>query len=383
MQAKMHKYNNEKNMNSIQKQIEDADRELVQALETRLELEIQRQRLHELGPTRQNVEEQSVEEKSCDEQRTGPQPLQLGHRLVNRKFAQTLFGQISHEASVLTAEHVKLVGFQGAHGAFSDVATRQLVPEGIPIPNLSFADVFCGVDKGYYDLGVVPVENSLEGAVTEVNELLTKTDLKVIGETVLNIDHCLLVAPDTQISEVRVAYSHPQALAQCRGFLMKRQIEARPFFDTAGAAQMIARKRPRAACAIASSLSGDLYGLKVVERGIADNQANSTRFLLISRELSTSSPDGKSEDEKSGDKISIVFATDHRAGALFNVLRLFAERGINLTRIASMPRRSDPGNYDFFLDFEGSSDDEAIERVLQLVAERTASFRFLGCYRKV
>lgn len=349
-------------MNIIQEQMEAADRELAQILETRLELEL-RYRRHHSSP---------MPDKAYDGPRSPDGKGPSGHHLFRQRFREMVIKGIKEEADALIRENRHLVAFQGAHGAYSDVASRKLVPGGISIPNLTFSDVFSGVDKGYYDLGVVPVENSLEGAVTEVNDLLTKTQLKVVGEAILPVYHCMLIPSNTDIAEVRVAYSHPQALAQCRGFLEKRQIEARPFFDTAGAAQMIAQKKPRAAAAIASSLSGELYGLRVAEQGIADNATNSTRFLLLSR------PGG----ERKGDKCSIIFATDHSAGALFNVLQLFAKGCINLTRIASMPRRSDPGNYDFFLDFEGSDQDAHVAQILERVRSRATSFRFLGCYPK-
>jgi prephenate dehydratase len=139
------------------------------------------------------------------------------------------------------------------------VAARQLVPKGAYIPCLEFIDVFRGVEEGYFDLGVLPVENSLEGAVTQVNDLLTTTALKVIGEVKVSVSHCLLATEATDYREIRQVFSHPQALAQCRNFLMRNKLEARPYYDTAGAAKMLARENPRAAAAIASSLCAELY----------------------------------------------------------------------------------------------------------------------------
>jgi prephenate dehydratase len=235
------------------------------------------------------------------------------------------------------------------------VAARQLVPKGAYIPCLEFIDVFRGVEEGYFDLGVVPVENSLEGAVTQVNDLLTTTDLKVIGEVKVTVSHCLLATEATDYREIRQVFSHPQALAQCRNFLMRNKLEARPYYDTAGAAKMLARENPRAAAAIASSLCAELYDLEIIKEGIEDGPSNSTRFLLLSREPH---PDN-------GDKTSTIFAVPHEAGRLYAVLKLFADAEINLTRIASMPLRSDPGNYSFFLDFEGSDKDAKVAEVLK------------------
>ena len=345
-------------LNSIRKAIDSLDRELVQMIEARMELVLRSKRIGPLDAER----EKTVIENA----------LRLSHDLLEPEFAQQIFTSIIEESHRLADAGRKLVAFQGEHGAFSDVACRRLVHGAAYVPCLEFSDVFNGVCDGLYDFGVVPVENSLEGAVTQVNDLLTTTELKVIGEVVLPVHHCLLAPGDMDFKEIHMVYSHPQALAQCRGFLEANGMELRQFYDTAGAAKMVARERPRAAAAIASDLSAELYGLKILKEGIADNPSNSTRFLLLS----------KQGLEKGGDKCSIVFATDHQAGRLFNVLKLFAQDDINLTRIASMPRRSAPGNYTFFLDFEGSDKDETIATVLSKMDASTSDLRFLGCYPK-
>ena len=172
------------------------------------------------------------------------------------------------------------------------------------------------------------------------------------------------------MNEIRVVYSHPQALAQCNRFLLDRKIEPRPYYDTAGAAKMLARENPRASAAIASALCSELYDLEIISQGIEDGASNHTRFLLISK-----TPfDGK------GSKTSIIFATAHEAGRLFNALRLFAEANINLTRIASMPLRSHPGNYSFFLDFEGDTRDPHVNKVMKGLEEMAIPIKCLGSY---
>jgi prephenate dehydratase len=133
---------------------------------------------------------------------------------------------------------------------------------------------------------------------------------------------------------------------------------------------MLARENPRAAAAIASSLCAELYDLEIIKEGIEDGPSNSTRFLLLARKA----------HPENGDKTSIIFAVPHRAGRLYSVLRLFADAEINLTRIASMPLRSDPGNYSFFLDFEGSDKDPEIAAVLKKMEELTQWMKYLGSY---
>jgi prephenate dehydratase len=151
---------------------------------------------------------------------------------------------------------------------------------------------------------------------------------------------------------------------------MRNKLEARPYYDTAGAAKMLARENPKAAAAIASSLCAELYDLDIIKEGIEDGPSNSTRFLLLAREPH---PDN-------GDKTSIIFAVPHEAGRLYAVLKLFADAGINLTRIASMPLRSDPGNYSFFLDFEGSDKQTRIAAVLEEMEQMTKWMKHLGSY---
>ena len=136
---------------------------------------------------------------------------------------------------------------------------------------------------------------------------------------------------------------------------------------------MLGTKRPKATAAIASSLCAELYNLDIIKEGIEDHAENKTRFLILS----------KQEPEEPGKKCSILFSTAHRAGALFEILQLFAEARINLTRIESMPNREDPGNYCFFLDFEGNEQDEKVQEVLEHVVKNSMIYKFLGCYREV
>jgi prephenate dehydratase/chorismate mutase len=340
-----------KNMNKI-------DRELLVLLQERMGLAL---RAAKFSETRSDTDQETDMLARAQ---------QLNLDLIESDFTRKLLKTIAAESHRLQDESRTLVAFQGEHGAYGEVAARQLIPEGAYIPCLEFIDVFRGVEKGYFDLGVVPVENSLEGAVTQVNDLLTTTDLNVSGEIKVEVKHCLLACEATDYREIRQVYSHPQALAQCRNFLMRHKLDPHPYYDTAGAAKMLARENLRSAAAIASALSADLYGLEIIKEGIEDGPANSTRFLLLSREPKA----------ERGEKTSIIFAVPHEAGRLYGVLQLFANAGINLTRIASMPLRSDPGNYTFFLDFEGSDKDKEVRAVLQKVAELTIRLKHLGSY---
>ncbi len=347
-------------LKEIRKKVDAIDRELLQLLQTRMEFALRSTRFKE-----------AIADEKREKTVLG-NVKRLSHDLLDGPFTDQLFKTIIGECTRLQAGKRALVSFQGEHGAYSDAASRRLVPMGAYIPCSEFPDVFHGVEKGFFDLGVVPVENSVEGAVTQVNDLLTTTNLKVIGETAMPIHHCLIATMETNPDDVNVVYSHPQALGQCRGYLEENKLEARLYYDTAGAAKMLARDRPMAAAAIASALSAELYDLNIIKEGIEDSTSNSTRFLLISKEPFSGD----------GNKCSIIFATDHEAGRLYGVLKLFADAHINLTRIASMPLRTDPGNYAFFLDFEGNDKDKRVADVLSQLTRNTKSFKFLGCYPK-
>ncbi len=342
----------------IRKKINKIDRELLVLLQERMGLALRSKKFKESpsDPQQENDMLARAERLNLD--------------LIESTFTRRLLHTIIDETKRLQDEDRSLAAFQGEHGAYGEVAARQLAPDGAYIPCMEFIDVFRGVEEGHFDLGVVPVENSLEGAVTQVNDLLTTTDLKVIGEVKVTVSHCLLATEATDYREIRQVFSHPQALAQCRNFLMRNKLEPRPYYDTAGAAKMLARENPRAAAAIASSLCAELYDLEIIKEGIEDGPSNSTRFLLLAREPH---PDN-------GDKTSIIFAVPHEAGRLYAVLKLFADAEINLTRIASMPLRSDPGNYSFFLDFEGSDKDATVAGVLKKMEALAKWMKYLGSY---
>ncbi|MDO8553770.1 MAG: prephenate dehydratase [Candidatus Micrarchaeota archaeon] len=291
--------------------------------------------------------------------------------IVNSGFSEEIFKSIVKESKNVQKQHLKLVGFQGEHGAYGEIGIRVLDKNAVPIPCTEFADVFEGVKSGQLDSGLVPIENSIEGPVNQVNDLLIESDLGIVGEMNLPVHHCLLAIPDTDYREIKVVYSHPQALGQCRGFISRNKLEARPYYDTAGAAQMLAKERPKAAAVIASKLCAEIYGLEILKENIEDHESNSTRFIIVAKEKSS----------EKGDKCSVVFSTLHRAGALFSVLKIFSDSNINLTRIESRPIRKEPKKFAFLLDFQGSDKDQKIIDAMEKMKRETAMFKFLGCYK--
>lgn len=344
-------------LQQIRNRIDVIDNEILRLVAERLTLAIQTRRHKTVSEDRER--EQDVI-RAARATATDPLDPDLAEKLVRML--------IEHSIAQQRSERM-LVGFQGEPGAYGHLAARDLVPSGAFIPCEEFEDVFGRVQRSELDVAVVPVENSQMGAIPRVNELLATTDLHVAGETVISVHHCLLAPPGTDHRELRVVYSHPQALAQCAGFLRRNHLEPRSYFDTSGAARMVARERPHAAAAIASELSGAINGLEVLLRDIEDSPTNATRFLLLS-----------CTPASGGDKCSLAFTTEHRAGGLYEVLAEFARRGINLTRIASLPIRTEPGRTSFFLDLEGSEQDPEVREALDRVEELTDELRLMGCY---
>jgi prephenate dehydratase/chorismate mutase/prephenate dehydratase len=292
------------------------------------------------------------------------------YSVIQSGFIEKIYSSILKESRSIQKSNRKLIGFQGEHGAFSEIAANHFNKNLVTLPYTGFADVIEEVEKEHLDMGIVPVENSLGGAITEVNELLVKTELKIIGEIKLRINQCLLKLTETHYRDIRIVYSHPQALSQCRSFLNRHQLEAKPFYDTAGSAKMLIKEKPKTAAVIANPLCADIYNLDVIKENVQDHSGNFTRFLVLAPE----------EQKKTANKCSIIFSTSHRAGALFEVLQIFTDNHINLTRIESLPNREDPGSYVFFLDFQSNSIHNNIPKILSRIEKKTVMLKYLGCY---
>ncbi|HUH99735.1 MAG TPA: prephenate dehydratase [Nitrososphaerales archaeon] len=279
------------------------------------------------------------------------------------------------------------IAFQGEHGAYSEEAIYKRFGKSVKtVPTVSIHEVFNLTEAGAVDLGVVPIENSVEGSINETYDMLLSSNLTVLGEVVLRVVHCLIALPTAKLGGITVVYSHPQALAQCRKFVTELGIEPIVTYDTAGSVKMIKEKRLQGAAAIAGERAAEIYGLKVVKKGIEDYSTNSTRFLIVSRggtELAGSKPPAMRRGGiRRGYKTSLIFALSHTPGSLYNALEVFAREGINLTKIESRPTKERPWEYYFFVDFEGHRLDPKVLKVLSELAKKTAFIKVLGSYPK-
>ncbi|MGH9975097.1 MAG: prephenate dehydratase, partial [Nitrososphaeraceae archaeon] len=241
---------------------------------------------------------------------------------------------------------VNKVAFQGERGAYSELAVIHLFPNSTPIPVRSFQEVIETLLSGLCDYAVVPIENSIEGSVNEVYDLLLQSNMYIVGETFQRIHHCLIAIKGNDLSSLKEVYSHPQALAQCRHYLNEKKLASMPVYDTAGAVKMIKDGQNKRAAAIASKRAAEIYGMEILDVGIEDRKSNYTRFYVLSREPANTKPSGN-------DGTSIIFSVKHAPGSLVNILSEFARREINLTKIESRPTKETPWEYNFFTDFEG------------------------------
>jgi chorismate mutase/prephenate dehydratase len=346
---------------SLRKRIEAMDDEILQLLNRRAQI------VQEVGKVKSEMkmdyysprrEEEIL--KRLEAQSSGPFPLWA---------IRCVYREIISACRALEAELT--VAFLGPPATFSHMACIQHFGSSIQVlPENTVQDVFEAVERGKADYGMVPIENSTEGPVSQTLDMFIKSEVKICGEILTKISHDLL-SQSGRSEDVQKIYSHPQALGQCREWLRKNfpHVQLEEAGSTAKAAQ-IALEDPKAA-AIASTLAAHLYGLKVVASQIEDNLNNYTRFLVLGRQVA----------ERTGkNKTSILFSISHAPGTLFRALQIFNEKGINLTKIESRPAKGKPWEYVFFIDFEGHVADSHIAEALDQVKEQVSYLKILGSY---
>lgn len=238
------------------------------------------------------------------------------------------------------------------------------------MPVDSIKKVFENVETGKAEYGVVPIENSNEGVVSYTLDMFMDSDLQVVAEIILEISHNLL-SRQNSISKIKKIYSHPQALAQCRGWLESNmpRVPVAESTSTAKAAELASRE-PKSA-AIASEIAARMYDLNILERNIQDSRRNITRFLVISKEF---------PHHTGNDKTSIMFSIKDRPGSLYEVLLPFKRAKINLTKIESRPSKRKAWEYIFFVDMEGHAEDSKVKKAIDSLKEDCLYLKILGSY---
>lgn len=235
-----------------------------------------------------------------------------------------------------------------------------------------FEDVIQTVATGAARYGVVPIENSSTGGITEVYDLIHKYDCHIVGEKYVKIEHHLLALPGVSLEDIRTVYSHPQGLAQCRDFLKHHsQWKLNPYFSTAQSAELVAKMQRKDTAAIANTTAARLYHLDILQSAINDNTTNFTRFFVIA---------AQDEEREGRNKITLVLTVRHEPGALYHVLGYFFYNGMNMTHLESRPIKGRPFEYFFHIDVMGDLQDPGIARALDDLSKHCSYLKILGNY---
>ena len=352
------------NIEDIRRKIDEADSRIVKLIGERIRL------AEEIGRTKRKrgkqIEDREREKKVLENVKS----IARGEN-ISQEDIESIYRQI-----VVASKRIQGAGiaFQGEIGAYSEEAAFQFFGSSIQLkPCESLDDVFRAVERDEVQFGVVPAENSLEGSISRVFELLLDSSLKVCGEIELRVVHCLIGVPEARLDSIKGVHSHPQALGQCKTFLRQLGCELIPTYDTAGSVKIVREKGTTDRGAVASARAAEIYGMKILAREIEDNPNNFTRFFILSKQ--DSPPSGN-------DKTSIVFSVKHKPGALYESLKALAGRNINLTKIESRPTRQKPWEYNFYLDFEGHREDKAFQEALESLERSSLFVKVLGSYPK-
>jgi len=263
--------------------------------------------------------------------------------------------------------------FQGVEGAYSQQAMTEYFGQECDSFHVeTWKDAMEAIKNGKADFAVLPIENSTAGIVSENYDLLVEYDNYIVGEQIIQIKHALLGRPEAQLSDITTVYSHPQALMQCNEFLYDHNDwEKISMKNTAVSAKKVMEDEDVSHAAIASILTAELYGLKVLDDNISNTQNNATRFIIVTN---------KKICAKTADKVSICFEIAHESGSLYHMLSHFIYNNINMTNIQSRPIKGKNWEYRFFVDFEGRLEDNGVINALRGIKDEATSMKILGTY---
>ncbi len=262
------------------------------------------------------------------------------------------------------------LAYQGEPGAYSEAAARLFSPHTEMLPCKTFDEAFEAVVQKRATHAVLPMENSIGGTIHRNYDLLVDHDIPITGEVELDVVHCLQALPGTKVADIKIVYSHPQALAQCERYLKDLGVTVEAVYDTAGGAKLVAERRLTDAAALASRRAAEVFGLEVIQEAVQDFEFNITRFFIVG---GTPPPDAN--------KTTIVFALPSTPGSLFKALSVFALRDINLSKLESRPIRGRPWEYLFYVDIETRRDELPCARALTQLGEFAKWVRVLGTYK--
>ena len=369
-------------------EIDEIDSQIVELFERRMRLSEEvagyklRSGMAVLDTRREKEKIESVTEKAHGEfNKKGMKELITQIMALSRKKQYQLMtshGVVTDDGFDVVAsipmENIRVV-FQGVEGAYSYAAMKAYFKGNFESFHVrTWKEAAEAVAGERADYAVLPIENSTAGAVEDIFDLLMSFRLFIVADQVIPIDHVLLGLPGSKITEIRKVVSHPQGLAQCREYLQEKPCwQEKTALNTAEAAKTVSEGRDKSVAAIASREAGELYGLVILDEGLCRNQANSTRFIILSRHPI---------HQADADRVSICFELKHTTGSLYNMLSHIIYNGLNMTRIESRPVPGKTWEYRFFVEFEGNLKESAVINALRGIREEALSMRVLGNYRE-
>lgn len=268
-----------------------------------------------------------------------------------------------------------IIGFQGVLGSFSEEALIDYFGENTKSKSYeTFEDVFKGIDKGEIKYGILPVENSCTGGISEVHDLLIKYDFHIVGEESIKISHNLLGVKGSSLKDIKEVYSHAQGFSQSSDFLKEhKDLLLIQFKNTAISAKKVMDSKDKTLSAIASKRAAEIYNLDILKEGINNLDSNKTRFIIVAKELLKS---------KDSNKVSVVFSLEDKPGTLYKLLKYFSENNINMSRIESRPTKNEAWKYYLYIDFEGGLYNFGVLKAIDLIKLNSQYFKLLGWYKK-
>ncbi|ATZ12387.1 bifunctional chorismate mutase/prephenate dehydratase [Erwinia amylovora] len=308
----------------------------------------------------------------------------LDAHYITRLFQQIIEDSVLTQQALLqkhlnnTSAHSARIAFLGPKGSYSHLASRHYAARHfdsfIESGCLKFHDIFNQVETGQADYAVLPIENTTSGSINDVYDLLQQTSLSIVGEITIPVDHCVLVSGSTDLQQVETVYSHPQPFQQCSQFVNRYPHWNIEYTEsTAAAMEKVAAMNSPKVAALGSEAGGALYGLQVLERHLANQRQNITRFIVLARkpvEVSLQVPA----------KTTLIMATGQQAGALVEALLVLRKHHLTMSKLESRPITGNPWQEMFYIDFQGNLRSEEVQQALSELTQLTRSLKVLGCY---
>lgn len=293
---------------------------------------------------------------------------------ISRKVQIKLIRNSVKENNIKSDVLLGKVGYQGVPASFSHQAVIEYFGEKAETINFtSFKEVFEAIQNSEIEYGVLPIENSSTGGISEVCDLLGEYGCYIVGEKCIKVEHNLLGIKGADISDITEVYSHTQGFLQCKSYFDNHtDWRLIPYFNTAKSAEYVSQENTKNKACVASKRAAEMYNLNVIKENINYNSNNNTRFIIIGKEMNLN---------KDWDKISIAITLPHKAGVLYNILKDFSDNNLNMLKIESRPIFDKSWEYSFYIDFHGNVMDENTSNVLKNIKKESLDYKFLGNYK--